>query len=265
MMGLEGNPLFWASFWKSESEVAQSCPTLCDPMNCSLPASPSMGFSRQGYWSGLPFSSPVLLENQMTNSKEYYSQSDQLKAALVEKHLELVNRKYIIFHQDNTRLLFLWLPGNKCYSFAGKVLIHLLHSPGTVFMGVHLFQPLQDCLNWKKSQSTPTVGDIQNSSLLSKTKSFGKMEKVLGSCLKNGRKLVEQNWILCSIKSLVKMKTVSFTFTSETEGTVLPTQYLTICMYNIYEKLYIHSDKYMLLNYLLQCLPSYGLPQWLSG
>ena len=24
---------------KSESEVAQSCPTLCNPMNCSLPGS----------------------------------------------------------------------------------------------------------------------------------------------------------------------------------------------------------------------------------
>ena len=48
---------------KSESEVAQSCPTLCNPMNCSLPASPSMGFSRQGYWSGLPFPSPGDLPN----------------------------------------------------------------------------------------------------------------------------------------------------------------------------------------------------------
>ena len=70
-----------------ESEVAQSCPTLCDPMDCSLPGSslhgilqarvlewvaifvhlflapwtvahqapPSMGFSRPEYWSGLPF------------------------------------------------------------------------------------------------------------------------------------------------------------------------------------------------------------------
>ena len=28
---------------KSESEVAQSCPTLCDPMDCSLPAPLSMG------------------------------------------------------------------------------------------------------------------------------------------------------------------------------------------------------------------------------
>ena len=34
----------------SESEVAQSCPTVCDPMDCRLPAPLSMGFSRQEYW-----------------------------------------------------------------------------------------------------------------------------------------------------------------------------------------------------------------------
>ena len=38
----------------SESEVAQSCPTLSNPMECSLQAPPSMGFSRQEYWSGVP-------------------------------------------------------------------------------------------------------------------------------------------------------------------------------------------------------------------
>ena len=41
---------------ESESEVAQSCPTLCDPMDSSLhQAPPSMRFSRVEYWSGLPF------------------------------------------------------------------------------------------------------------------------------------------------------------------------------------------------------------------
>ena len=93
---------------KSESEVAQSCPTLSDPMDCSLPGSsvhgifpgkstgvgchcllrnivllllllnsfscvrlcetpktaahqalPSLGFSRQEHWSGLPYPSPM--------------------------------------------------------------------------------------------------------------------------------------------------------------------------------------------------------------
>ena len=44
---------------KSASEVAQSCPTLCNPMDCSLPGSSPMGFSRQEYWSGLPLPSPL--------------------------------------------------------------------------------------------------------------------------------------------------------------------------------------------------------------
>ena len=45
---------------KSESEVAQSCPTLSDPMDYSPPGPPSMGFSRQKYWSGVPLPSPIL-------------------------------------------------------------------------------------------------------------------------------------------------------------------------------------------------------------
>ena len=45
------------------SEVAQSCPTLCYPMTIAYQASPSMGLSRQEYWSGLPFPSPEDLPN----------------------------------------------------------------------------------------------------------------------------------------------------------------------------------------------------------
>ena len=44
---------------KSESEDAQSCLTLSDPMDCSLPDSSVHGFSRQGYWNGVPLPSPV--------------------------------------------------------------------------------------------------------------------------------------------------------------------------------------------------------------
>ena len=43
---------------KSEREVAQSGPTLSDPMDCSPPGPPPMGFSRQEYWSGVPLPSP---------------------------------------------------------------------------------------------------------------------------------------------------------------------------------------------------------------
>ena len=37
---------------------AQLCLTLCDPMDVAHLAPLSMGFSRQEYWSGLPFPSP---------------------------------------------------------------------------------------------------------------------------------------------------------------------------------------------------------------
>ena len=43
---------------ESESEVAQSCLTLSNPMDYSLPRSSVMGFSRHEYWSGLPVPSP---------------------------------------------------------------------------------------------------------------------------------------------------------------------------------------------------------------
>ena len=37
---------------KVKALVTQSCPTLCDSMDYSLPGSLSMEFSRQEYWSG---------------------------------------------------------------------------------------------------------------------------------------------------------------------------------------------------------------------
>ena len=36
-----------------------SCVRLCDPIDGSPPGSPSLGFSRQEHWSGLPFPSPM--------------------------------------------------------------------------------------------------------------------------------------------------------------------------------------------------------------
>ena len=46
---------------KSESEVAQSYATLATPWTAAHQAPPSMGFSRQEYWSGVPLPSPLRL------------------------------------------------------------------------------------------------------------------------------------------------------------------------------------------------------------
>ena len=42
----------------AHAKSLQSCPTLCDPVDCSSQAPLSMGFSRQEHWSGLPCPSP---------------------------------------------------------------------------------------------------------------------------------------------------------------------------------------------------------------
>ena len=42
------------------AKLLQSCPTLCDPIDGTHQAPPSLGFSRQEHWSGLPFPSPIM-------------------------------------------------------------------------------------------------------------------------------------------------------------------------------------------------------------
>ena len=46
---------------KSKSEVTQSCPTLSNPMDCSLPGSSAHGIFQQEYWSGVPLPSPEVM------------------------------------------------------------------------------------------------------------------------------------------------------------------------------------------------------------
>ena len=58
---------------KSESEVTQSCPTLATPWTAAHQAPPSMGFSRQKYWSRVPLPSPVNYHYLLLNVMYYYN------------------------------------------------------------------------------------------------------------------------------------------------------------------------------------------------
>ena len=87
---------------ESESEVAQSCPTLWDPMDCSLLAPPSMGFSRQEYWSGLPLPSPGDLPDPGIKPRSPAFQADALTSEPPGKPYTCVGgvnqvNKYFIF------------------------------------------------------------------------------------------------------------------------------------------------------------------------
>ena len=57
---------------KSESEVTQSCPTLCDPMNCSLPGSSLHGIfqTRVLEWGAIAFSGYTDDTTLMAESEE---------------------------------------------------------------------------------------------------------------------------------------------------------------------------------------------------
>ena len=51
---------------EKESEVAQSCPTFCDPMDCSLPGSSLHGIlqARVLDWVAISFSAVILLQEE---------------------------------------------------------------------------------------------------------------------------------------------------------------------------------------------------------
>ena len=67
------NKLVWERLYTVK--VAQSCPTLCDSVDCK-----SMEFSRQEYWSGLPFPSPGDLPNPGIEPRSPALQADSLPA-----------------------------------------------------------------------------------------------------------------------------------------------------------------------------------------
>ena len=65
--------------------VAQSCLTLCNLMDCSPPGAWSMRFSREGYWSGLPFPSPGDLPDPGIKPGSSALQADSLLTELQGK------------------------------------------------------------------------------------------------------------------------------------------------------------------------------------
>ena len=60
------------------SEVAQSCLTLCDPMDCSCQTPLSIEFSRQEHWSELQFPPPGDLPNPGTEPESPALHTDTL-------------------------------------------------------------------------------------------------------------------------------------------------------------------------------------------
>ena len=71
---------------KSESEVTHCVLLFATPWTVAYQAPPSMGFSRQEYWSGLPFPSPGDLPNPGIEPRSPALQADALTSELPGKY-----------------------------------------------------------------------------------------------------------------------------------------------------------------------------------
>ena len=70
----------WEALVISVVLMTQLCLTLFNPMDCSPLGSPSMGFSRQEHWSGLPFPSPGDLPDPGIKPRSPALQADSLSS-----------------------------------------------------------------------------------------------------------------------------------------------------------------------------------------
>ena len=73
--------------------VAKQCPTLVTPWTVACQAALSMGFSRQGYWSGLPFPSPGDLPNPGIKPRSPALQADSSPTEPQGKYMWLKNSR----------------------------------------------------------------------------------------------------------------------------------------------------------------------------
>ena len=89
---------------KSEREVAQSCPTLETPWTAAYQAPPSMGFSRQKYWSGVPLPSPKEEQEMANVQKEVSKLMDYMNTEqtnIHRLHSDSNNQTSLIFKNSN--------------------------------------------------------------------------------------------------------------------------------------------------------------------
>ena len=97
------------------AKLPQSCPTLCNPIDGSPPASPSLGFSRQEHWSGLPLPSPIENGNNSTINYLLFNMNNILFNFFIIYNLDEkshYNQSFVVF-----TAIFLWSTSAGYYYF----------------------------------------------------------------------------------------------------------------------------------------------------
>ena len=82
MIHVKNNEMTHAAAAAAAAKSLQSCPTPCDPIDSSPPASPFLGFSRQEHWSGMPFPSPMKVKRESEVAQSCLTLSDPMDCSL---------------------------------------------------------------------------------------------------------------------------------------------------------------------------------------
>ena len=86
------------------SKVALSCLTLCDPMDVAYQVPLTMGFSRQEYWSGLPFPVPGDISEPGIEPGCPALQTDGLPSEPPGKPMIKKQKKHTLIHKIPTKI-----------------------------------------------------------------------------------------------------------------------------------------------------------------
>ena len=101
--------------------VAKLCPTLAIPWTIACQAPLSLGFSRQEYWSGLPFPFPGDLPDPGIKPRSPALQADHLPTELGASHSSREKMVPDIIRNVGRDQVTYGTVGYRCYSYCSEV------------------------------------------------------------------------------------------------------------------------------------------------
>ncbi|GFT80519.1 histone-lysine N-methyltransferase SETMAR [Trichonephila clavipes] len=126
----------------------------------------------------------LLPDNTTINSDVYCHQLDKLNDALQQKRSELINRKGVVFHQDNARSHSSLVTRQKLLQLEWNTMPHPPYSPDLTPSDYYLFRSLQNFLDSKTFTSNEEVKNHLDQFFASKDQKF----------YERGIKLLPERW-----------------------------------------------------------------------
>lgn len=114
----------------------------------------------------------LLPDNPTITPEDYSCHLDKLNDFLKQKRPELVNRKGVVFHQDNARLHTSLVTRQKLLELGWDILPHPAYSPDLAPSDYYLFQSLQNFLDGKTFTSNEEVKTHLDQFFASKDQKF---------------------------------------------------------------------------------------------